>query len=90
MEKSSLQFDIKVGKLNTTFQHTALLLLMVVFLLNQLAKKNAATIVEQLHGIESEAKALRSMTQRMVLTQHEMVSHSDCIKSFIGLLFSCC
>ncbi|KAL8534663.1 hypothetical protein ACS0TY_010625 [Phlomoides rotata] len=48
VEKSSLQFDIK------------------------LAKKKAAVIVEQLHGTESEVKALRSMTQRMVLTQHEM------------------
>ncbi|KAL8519609.1 hypothetical protein ACS0TY_010514 [Phlomoides rotata] len=48
VEKSSLQFDIK------------------------LAKKKAAAIVEQLHGTESEVKALRSMTQRMVLTQHEM------------------
>lgn len=29
--------------------------------------------MEQLHGAESEVKALRSMTQRMVLTQKEMV-----------------
>ncbi|KAH6771128.1 myosin [Perilla frutescens var. hirtella] len=38
----------------------------------KLAKKEAATVVEQLRGTESEVKALRSMTQRMVLTQHEM------------------
>lgn len=38
----------------------------------KLAKKEAATITEQLRGTESEVKALRSMTQRMVLTQHEM------------------
>ncbi|XP_051122075.1 coiled-coil domain-containing protein SCD2 [Andrographis paniculata] len=36
------------------------------------AKNEAATVVERLHGIESEVKALRTMTQRMVLTQHEM------------------
>ncbi|KAK6139131.1 hypothetical protein DH2020_027125 [Rehmannia glutinosa] len=35
-------------------------------------KNEAATVVEQLRGTESEVKALRSMTQRMVLTQHEM------------------
>ncbi|KAH6837834.1 myosin [Perilla frutescens var. hirtella] len=38
----------------------------------KLAKKEAVTVVEQLRGTESEVKALRSMTQRMVLTQHEM------------------
>lgn len=38
----------------------------------KLAKKEAGTAVEQLRGTESEVKALRSMTQRMVLTQHEM------------------
>ncbi|PPD67949.1 hypothetical protein GOBAR_DD35171 [Gossypium barbadense] len=35
-------------------------------------KDGTATVVEQLHEAESEAKALRSMTQRMVLTQEEM------------------
>jgi len=29
--------------------------------------------VRQLNGAESEVKALRSMTQRMILTQKEMV-----------------
>ncbi|XP_057773855.1 coiled-coil domain-containing protein SCD2 [Salvia miltiorrhiza] len=38
----------------------------------KLAKKESASVVEQLRGTESEVKALRSMTQRMVLTQHEM------------------
>ncbi|KAK6160469.1 hypothetical protein DH2020_003850 [Rehmannia glutinosa] len=38
----------------------------------KIAKNEAATVVEQLRGTESEVKALRSMTQRMVLTQHEM------------------
>ncbi|KAG8365809.1 hypothetical protein BUALT_Bualt17G0010500 [Buddleja alternifolia] len=38
----------------------------------KVAKSEAATAVEQLHGTESEVKALRSMTQRMILTQHEM------------------
>ncbi|KAL1565356.1 coiled-coil domain-containing protein SCD2-like [Salvia divinorum] len=37
-----------------------------------LAKKESAAVVEQLRGTESEVKALRSMTQRMVLAQHEM------------------
>ncbi|XP_015888422.2 coiled-coil domain-containing protein SCD2 isoform X1 [Ziziphus jujuba] len=35
-------------------------------------KDGAATAVEQLREAESEAKALRSMTQRMILTQEEM------------------
>ncbi|KAL0335908.1 UNVERIFIED_CONTAM: Coiled-coil domain-containing protein SCD2 [Sesamum radiatum] len=38
----------------------------------KIAKKEAATVVEQLRGTESEVKALRSMTQRLVLTPHEM------------------
>ncbi|GFQ01190.1 coiled-coil domain-containing protein scd2 [Phtheirospermum japonicum] len=38
----------------------------------KIAKNEAATVVEQLRGTESEVKALRSMTQRMVLNQHEM------------------
>ncbi|KAI3730784.1 hypothetical protein L1987_61961 [Smallanthus sonchifolius] len=36
------------------------------------AKDEAAAVVDQLQGIESEVKALHSMTQRMVLTQSEM------------------
>ncbi|KAH7570563.1 hypothetical protein JRO89_XS05G0136100 [Xanthoceras sorbifolium] len=36
------------------------------------AKDDTAAIVRQLHGAESEVKALRSMTQRMILTQKEM------------------
>ncbi|XP_071690859.1 coiled-coil domain-containing protein SCD2-like [Rutidosis leptorrhynchoides] len=36
------------------------------------AKDDAAAVVEQLQGIESEVKAFHSMTQRMVLTQSEM------------------
>ncbi|XP_024934332.1 coiled-coil domain-containing protein SCD2 isoform X2 [Ziziphus jujuba] len=36
------------------------------------AKDTAAAVVQQLHGAESEVKALRSMTQRMILTQKEM------------------
>ncbi|KAF5203014.1 coiled-coil domain-containing protein SCD2-like, partial [Thalictrum thalictroides] len=35
-------------------------------------KEEAAAAVEQLREAESEAKALRSMTQRMILTQEEM------------------
>ncbi|KAK4569210.1 hypothetical protein RGQ29_004562 [Quercus rubra] len=35
-------------------------------------KDEAATALEQLQEAESEAKALRSMTQRMILTQEEM------------------
>ncbi|PIM99722.1 hypothetical protein CDL12_27782 [Handroanthus impetiginosus] len=38
----------------------------------KIARNKYATIVEQLQGTESEVKALCSMTQRMVLTQHEM------------------
>lgn len=50
-------------------------------MLIQQAEKEAATITEQLHGTESEVKALRSMTQRMVLTQHEMVGGHCCVKN---------
>ncbi|XP_055810531.1 coiled-coil domain-containing protein SCD2 isoform X2 [Solanum dulcamara] len=38
----------------------------------QKAKDEAAAAVDQLQGTESEVKALRSMTQRMILTQNEM------------------
>lgn len=43
------------------------------FISNQNLKDEAATALEQLQEAESEAKALRSMTQRMILTQEEMV-----------------
>ncbi|KAF3430920.1 hypothetical protein FNV43_RR25650 [Rhamnella rubrinervis] len=36
------------------------------------AKEAAEAVVQQLNGAESEVKALRSMTQRMILTQKEM------------------
>ncbi|CAK7336069.1 unnamed protein product [Dovyalis caffra] len=36
------------------------------------AKDEAAVVVQQLRGAESEVKSLRSMTQRMILTQKEM------------------
>lgn len=36
-------------------------------------KEEAATAIDQFQEAEAEAKALRSMTQRMVLTQEEMV-----------------
>uniref|UniRef100_A0A6N2M879 Coiled-coil domain-containing protein SCD2 n=1 Tax=Salix viminalis TaxID=40686 RepID=A0A6N2M879_SALVM len=38
----------------------------------QNAKDEAAVVMRQLQGAESEVKALRSMTQRMILTQKEM------------------
>ncbi|PHU03102.1 hypothetical protein BC332_28353 [Capsicum chinense] len=38
----------------------------------QKAKDDAAAAVDQLQGMESEVKALRSMTQRMILTPNEM------------------
>ncbi|KAF3673281.1 Coiled-coil domain-containing protein SCD2 [Capsicum annuum] len=38
----------------------------------QKAKDDAAAAVDQLQGTESEVKALRSMTQRMILTPNEM------------------
>lgn len=41
--------------------------------LNQNLKDGATTAIEQLQEAESEAKALRSMTKRMILTQEEMV-----------------
>ena len=36
-------------------------------------KEETATVVEQLHEAESEANALKTMTQRMILTHEEMV-----------------
>ena len=41
--------------------------------LNQNVKDETANTVEQLREAESEAKALRTMTQRMILTHEEMV-----------------
>ncbi|KAF5746383.1 coiled-coil domain-containing protein SCD2 [Tripterygium wilfordii] len=38
----------------------------------EIAKDEAAVVVCQLRGAESEVKSLRSMTQRMILTQKEM------------------
>lgn len=46
--------------------------------LKQSAKDEAAAVIRQLQETESEAKALHSATQRMLLTQEEMV----CISSF--------
>lgn len=43
-------------------------------LLDQNLKEEATTAVEQLHEAESEAKALKTMTQRMILTHEEMVA----------------
>ena len=60
-------------------QHTAFT--NVTPLLIQLAKKESAAVAEQLRGTESEVKALRSMTQRIVLTQHEMVGGYYSMKS---------
>jgi len=40
---------------------------------NQSLKDDTATAAEQLREAESETKALRMMTQRMILSQEEMV-----------------
>lgn len=48
--------------------------------LNQNLKEEAANAVEHLQEAESEAKALRSMTQRMILTQEEMVCPSNLLR----------
>jgi len=42
--------------------------------LNQNIKEETAGAREQLREAENEAKALRTMTQRMVLTHEEMVT----------------
>lgn len=47
-----------------------------LFPLKQNAKIETEAAVRQLNGAESEVKALRSMTQRMILTQKEMVCTS--------------
>ncbi|XP_022960214.1 coiled-coil domain-containing protein SCD2-like isoform X1 [Cucurbita moschata] len=38
----------------------------------QKSKEETANVVQQLHGVEHDVKALRSMTKRMILTQKEM------------------
>ena len=48
----------------------------------QSAKEEVASAIDQLKEAESETKALRSMTQRMVLTQEEMVSLITAQSSF--------
>lgn len=45
----------------------------VVSCLNQKAKEASAVVMQQLDGAESEVKSLQLMTQRMILTQEEMV-----------------
>jgi len=52
-------------------------------LLDQKVKSEATAAVDQLQGTESEVRALHSMTQRMVLTQSEMVCTSIVVWSFI-------
>jgi len=49
------------------------------FLLKQNAKVETEAVMRQLNGAESEVKALRSMTQRMILTQKEMVHISTVV-----------
>ena len=44
-----------------------------VICFNQNLKEGAAVAVEQFQEAESEAKALCTMTQRMILTREEMV-----------------
>lgn len=44
-----------------------------LLVLNQNLKDGATNAIEQLQEAESEAKALRNMTKRMILTQEEMV-----------------
>lgn len=48
-------------------------LYVLCFILIQNAKQETAAVVAQLQGAESEVNALRTMTQRMILTQKEMV-----------------
>ena len=48
----------------------------------QSAKEEVASAIDQLKEAESETKAFRSMTQRMVLTQEEMVSLITAQSSF--------
>ena len=54
-----------------------------MFYMNQNVKTEAAAAVDQLQGAESEVRGLRSMTQRMVLTQREMVCTSIAAWSLI-------
>ena len=47
--------------------------MLFIFYMNQNVKTEAAAAIDQLQGAESEVGGLRAMTQRMVLTQSEMV-----------------
>lgn len=46
--------------------------------MDQNLKDDTASAIEQLQEAESEAKALRMMTQRMILTHEEMVVFQSC------------
>ena len=55
--------------------------------MNQNAKDEAADVVQQFRGAESEVKALRSMTQRMILTQKEMVFTCTVVMSLLVVIW---
>lgn len=61
--------------------------------LNQHLKEETAGAMDQLREAESEAKALRTMTQRMVLTHEEMVRLNLYLmgfpRVFLSFLFPC-
>lgn len=49
-------------------------------------KEDTTNAVEQLKEAESEAKALRTMTQRMILTHEEMVVFQNLILFIIACI----
>jgi hypothetical protein len=55
--------------------------------MNQNAKDEAVDVVQQFRGAESEVKALRSMTQRMILTQKEMVFTCTVVMSLLVVIW---
>lgn len=59
--------------------------------MNQAARDEATAALEQLHEADYEIKSLRTMTQRMILTQEEMVciqfiDHTDIFSSYSSLV----
>lgn len=47
--------------------------ILINILLDKTARDEATSIMEQLHETESEVKSLKTMFQRMLLTQEEVV-----------------
>lgn len=68
-----ISFHVLVVPRTWSGQYSLVQVIASIFFVQNL-KDDAAAAEEQRQEAEAEAKALRSMTQRMILTQEEMVS----------------